>query len=102
MPWPAVARYYFLNRLHDRGRCYSGKSHILQNRIRFLQMDVLNRGNRLSGTGTNMHQVGIEPMAQRYFGDRGLGQGTLLYDLGLEGLGACTALSRYETLQKVA
>jgi len=49
-----------------------------------------------------MHEVGIEPVAERYTGDGSPGLGALCDDLGLEGLGECTALSRYKTLQKVA
>jgi len=49
-----------------------------------------------------MHQVGIEPVAERHAGDGSTGLGALFDDLGLESLGECTALSRHETLQKVA
>lgn len=46
MPWPVIIS---LNKLHIRGGCYPGKSHILQNRIRFLQVNVLNRENSSRG-----------------------------------------------------
>jgi len=49
-----------------------------------------------------MHQVGIEPVTECDAGDGCPRLGALFDDLALESLGKCTALSRHETLQKVA